>query len=249
VPFVRIVVVGASSGLGRCIGVDRGRRGDRVALLARRHDRLVDAAKDAGQGTLAIACDVTDESSCRAAIEDAAAGLGGIDALVYATGIGPLAPVERTDAETWRRAFDTNVVGAAVVTATALPHLDAAGGAALYLSSVSASLTPPWPGFGAYAVSKAALDKLVEAFRAEHPRVGFTRVVVGDCVGGEGDARTEFAMGWDATYAAEVMPIWLERGYMHGGLMDVQELLDVLDGVLGSGATIPSVTVTPRPPG
>jgi NAD(P)-dependent dehydrogenase (short-subunit alcohol dehydrogenase family) len=245
---MRVVVVGASSGLGRCIGVDRGRRGDRVALLARRHDRLSDAAKEAGPGTLAIACDVTDESVCQAAVEEAAAGLGGIDALVYATGIGPLSPVERIDAQTWRRALDTNVVGAALVTAAALPHLDAAGGAALYLSSVSASLTPPWPGFGAYTVSKAALDKLVEAFRAEHPRVGFTRVVVGDCMGGEGDARTEFTNEWDMTYAAEVMPIWHERGYMHGGLMDVQELLDVLDGVLRAGATITTVTVTPRPP-
>lgn len=86
---MKAVVVGASSGLGRCIGVDLGRRGDRVALLARRRDRLVDAAKEAGPDALAVACDVTDESSCRAAVEEAAAGLGGIDALVYATGIGP----------------------------------------------------------------------------------------------------------------------------------------------------------------
>ena len=112
----RVVVIGASSGLGRCIGVDRGQRGDRVALLARRHDRLLGAAEEAGAGTLAIACDVTDESACAAAIEEAAAGLAGIDALIYATGIGPLAPIERVDAATWRRAFDTNVVGAAVAT-------------------------------------------------------------------------------------------------------------------------------------
>lgn len=88
---MKAVVVGASSGLGRCIGVDLGRRGDRVALPARRRDRLVDAAKEAGPDALAVACDVTDESSCRAAVEEAAAGLGGIDAPVYATGIGPLA--------------------------------------------------------------------------------------------------------------------------------------------------------------
>ena len=245
---MRSVVVGASSGLGRCIGVERGRRGDRVALLARRHDRLTDAAKEAGPGTLAIACDVTDESACHAAIEEAAAGLGGIDALVYATGIGPLGPVESIDATTWRRAFDTNVVGAALVTAAALPYLAASNGVAAYLSSVSASLTPPWPGLGAYTVSKAALDKLVEAFRAEHPAVGFTRIVVGDCAGGEGDAMTQFPNEWDFTYAAEVAPMWLDRGYMHGGLMDVAELLRVVDAVLCSGATIPSITVTPRPP-
>ena len=86
---MRTVVVGASSGLGRCIGVGLARRGARVALLARRRDHLVDAAAEAGAGTLAITCDVTDEASSRAAIAEAATGLGGIDALVYATGAGP----------------------------------------------------------------------------------------------------------------------------------------------------------------
>src|SRR5262245_44249940 len=141
---MNVVVLGASSGLGRCIGIDRAQRGDRVALLARRLDNLKDAAADAGNGAIAIACDVTDEDACRAAIEQAAAELGGIDVLVYATGIGPLAPVEAVDAATWRRAFDTNVVGAAIATSAALPHLSAARGVAMYLSSVSASLTPPW---------------------------------------------------------------------------------------------------------
>src|SRR5207248_6434176 len=149
---VRIVVVGASSGLGRCIGIGLAQRGNHVALLARRHDRLVDAAKEAGPGTLAIACDVTDESSCRAAIEEAANGLGGIDGLVYATGIGPLGRLADLDAETWRRTLDTNVIGATLVTAAAIPHLTASHGVAAYLSSVSASFTPPWPGLGAYVV-------------------------------------------------------------------------------------------------
>ena len=243
---MKVVVVGASSGLGRCIGVDRGRRGDQVALLARRRDRLVDAAKEAGPDALAITCDVTDESSCRAAIEEAAAGMGGIDAVVYSTGIGPLGPIAELGADVWRRAFDTNVVGAAVVTSAALPYLAESGGVAAYLSSVSASLTPPWPGFGAYTVSKAALDKLVESLRAEHPSIGFTRIVVGDCAGGEGDGTTEFPTGWDMDYAAEVMPLWMERGYLTGTLMDVEELLAIVDIVLGRNATIPSVTVTPR---
>ena len=211
--------------------------------------RLDDAAKEAGPATLAIACDVTDESSCRSAIAEAAAGLGGIDALVYAPGIGPLLRLVDTDAETWRRAFDTNVTGAALVTSAAIPHLSASGGTAAYLSSVSASLTPPWPGLGAYAVSKAALDKLVEAWRAEHPSVGFTRVVVGDCAGGDGDSQTEFPTGWDPELAAELVPVWMARGYLSGSLIDVDHLVTVIDAVLRAGATlsIPSVTLAPRP--
>ncbi len=246
---MRTVVVGASSGLGRCIGIGLAQRGAHVALLARRRDRLDDAAKEAGPGTLAIECDVTDESSCLTAIGEAVAGLGGLDALVYAPGIGPLAHLVDTDAETWRQVFDTNVTGAAVVTRAAIPDLTAAGGTVVYLSSVSASLTPPWPGLGAYAVSKAALDKLVEAWRAEHPQVGFTRVVVGDCAGGDGDSQTEFANLWNPELAAEFASVWLSRNYLSGSLIDVDHLVTVVDALLRGGATlsIPSVTLAPRP--
>jgi len=163
---LRTVVVGASSGLGRCIGIGLAKRGAHVALLARRREQLEDAAKEAGPPTLAIECDVTDEASCRAAIAEAAKELGGIDALVYAPGIGPLARIADTDADTWRRVFDTNVTGAAIVTSAAIGELTTSAGTAVYLSSVSASLTAPWPGLGAYAVSKAALDKMVEAWRS-----------------------------------------------------------------------------------
>ncbi len=246
---MRTVVVGASSGLGRCIGIGLAQRGDQVALLARRRSRLEDAAKEAGPGTLVIECDVTDEASCRSAIEEAAAGLGGIDALVYAPGIGPLVKLVDTDADTWRRVFDTNVTGAALVTAAAVPHLAASSGAAMFLSSVSASQTPPWPGLGSYAVSKAALDKLVEAWRAEHPDIGFTRVIVGDCAGGEGDAMTQFNQGWDHDLIGEVYPTWAARQYLSGNLMEVERLVAMVHAVLSDGATIsiPSITVAPRP--
>ena len=245
---MRTVVVGASSGLGRCIGIGLAQRGHEVALLARRHDKLVEAAKEAGPGTLAIACDVTDQASCERAIAEAAAGLGGIDGLVYATGVGPLHRLAEIDAATWRHAFDTNVIGAALITSAAISHLQATGGTAAFLSSISASMTPPWPGLGAYAVTKAALDKLVEAWREEHPEIGFTRVIVGDCAGGEGDGMTQFANSWNADLAMEVGANWVTRGYITGNLMPVEELVRAVSYVLecGSITTIPSVTVTPR---
>jgi NAD(P)-dependent dehydrogenase (short-subunit alcohol dehydrogenase family) len=244
------VVVGASSGLGRSIGVGLAQGGAQVALLARRRERLVDAAKEAGSGALAIECDVTDPDSCGAAIGEALEGLGGIDGLVYTPGIGPLVRLVDTDADQWRRVFDTNVIGASLVTAAALPHLRSAAGSAVYLSSVSASQTPPWPGLGAYAVSKAALDKLVDAWRAEHPDVGFTRLIVGECAGGEGDAGTEFASGWDQELAAELVTLWITRAYMSGAMMPVERLIAVVEMILRGGAadSMPSVTVAPRHP-
>ena len=247
---MRIVVVGASSGLGRCVGVGLARRGEQVALMARRVERLTDAAKEAGPGTLAIECDATDADSCARAFDEAIAGLGGIDALVFTPAVGPLERIEDVTAETWQRVFTTNVVGASLATAAALPQLKANSGTAVYFSSVSASLTPPWPGLASYAVTKAALDKLVDAWRAEHPQVGFTRMVVGECAGGEGDSMTEFANGWDGTLASEVMPGWFARGYMSGTLMPVERLVNAVELVLKAGATdaVHSMIVAPRPP-
>src|SRR5215475_13385094 len=96
--IVRTVVIGASSGLGRCIGRGLAQRGAHVALLARRREMLEAAASEAGNNALAIECDVTNEESVRAAVESATSGLGGVDALVYATGMGPLTRIEHTDA-------------------------------------------------------------------------------------------------------------------------------------------------------
>jgi NAD(P)-dependent dehydrogenase (short-subunit alcohol dehydrogenase family) len=246
---MKTVVVGASSGLGRCIGIGLAQRGAHVALLARRRDKLDDAAREAGGATLAIQCDVTDEASCRAAIAEASTGLGGIDALVYAPAIGVLARLADVDADAWRRSFETNVTGAAIVTRAAIRDLTESAGTAAYLSSVSASLTPPWPGLGAYLVSKAALDKLVEAWRAEHPAVAFSRIVVGDCAGGEGDGLTQFANAWNTDLAAELGQEWVARNLLAGSLIDVDHLVGVVDSVLraGNSLSIPSITVIPRP--
>ncbi|MEY2449184.1 MAG: hypothetical protein QOH79_2660 [Acidimicrobiaceae bacterium] len=220
-----------------------------MALLARRRDRLEAAAVEAGSGAVSIECDVTDEASVASAIGKAAAGLGGIDALVYTPGIGALGRLVDTDAATWRRVFDTNVTGAALVTAAAIPHLSASRGTALYLSSVTASLTPPWPGLGAYGVSKAALDRLVEAWRVEHPDIGFTRCVVGDCTGGEGDGMTGFANDWDMDLLTEFHRIWTARGLLTGSYIDVEHLVIAVDAVLRGGASmsVPSITLAPRP--
>jgi NAD(P)-dependent dehydrogenase (short-subunit alcohol dehydrogenase family) len=248
---MRVVVVGASSGLGRSVAIGLGQRGETVALLARRFDRLVDAAREIGTGALAINCDVTDASSCQSAIEEAQQGLGGIDALVYATGVGALGRLIDLTVEDWRRTFDTNVIGAALVTRSAIPHLAASGGVAVYLSSVAGSLTAPWPGLGSYAASKAALGTVVDAFRVDHPSIGFTQIIVGDCVGGEGASATEFASGWDMEVFRELVPLWEAGNLLSGTFIDVEDLIRVVHTVMqcGPSATIPTVAVIPRRPG
>ncbi|HEV7581312.1 MAG TPA: SDR family oxidoreductase [Mycobacterium sp.] len=240
------MVVGASSGLGRCIGIGLAQRGDQVALLARRRERIESAAKEAGHDAVAVECDVTDEASCRSAISEAADALGGIDSLVYTPAIGPLVRMVDTDAETWRRVFDTNVIGAALVTAAAMPHLTASAGKVVYLCSDAGTFGPPWPGLGAYGVSKAALERLVEAWRAEHPDVGFTNLIVGECAGGDGDAATGMNIGWDPELAMQAYPLWVSRGCMPGKLMPVEDLIHVVHMILSTDASTSMPIVVAR---
>jgi len=244
----RIAVVGASSGLGRCIGTGLAQRGAKVALLARRKDLLDSAAEEAGEGTVVAECDVTDEASVESAFEQVVSELGGLDGIVYSTGMGILKKLEDLEPADWQKVFATNVIGANQVTRAALPHLQESDGVAIFLSSMSASLTSPWPGLGSYTVTKAAMDKLVDAWRNEYPKVGFTRVTVGECGGGEGDATSQFTTDWDKDLAGELFPIWTERGLIDFNLMNVEHLIDAVNSVLNVGATasIPMIAVTPR---
>ena len=244
----RIIVVGASTGLGRCLALGLAATGAEVAMLARRKELLDEAAAEAGPAGHPIACDVTDEKSCRDGVAASVEVLGGIDGLVYCPGVAVLSRIENLTAADWHRVFDTNVTGAAIFTSAALPYLAETHGTALYFSSVSASFTSPWPGLASYTVTKAALDKLVEAWRVEHPEVGFTRLVIGDCGGGQGMAQSQFINGWDLELLGEVYPTWLSRGLLAGRIFDVKELVHTVDSILrlGASATIPTATIVPR---
>ncbi|MGX9792825.1 SDR family oxidoreductase [Mycobacterium sp. MMS18-G62] len=250
-PPLRVAVVGASAGLGRCIAMGLANKGAQVAFLARRRGRLESAAKEAGGGAVAIVCDVTDAATCQEAMAAVVESFGGLDALVYTTGVGVLSPLADVTTEQWGKLFATNVTGASVITAAAAPHLAASAGSAVYMSSLSASYSAPWPLLGAYAVSKAALDKLVEAWRIEHPNIGFTRLAVGDCFGGEGDSQTEFNKAWDPQALEEAIHYWMDNGYMQGGLVEADHLVDVVHSVLrcGNSSFIPYLTLAPRPSG
>jgi NAD(P)-dependent dehydrogenase (short-subunit alcohol dehydrogenase family) len=244
----RVAVVGASSGLGRSIAIGLSKRGHQVALLARRRERLANAAREAGNGAAAVVCDVTDPASCQQATDDVLSELGGLDTLVYSAGMGILAPLAEMSAEQWAALFATNVTGASLVTAAMLPHLGRSNGSAIYLSSLSADYTTPWPMLGAYAVTKAALDKLVVAWRVEHPEIGFTSLALGDCPGGEGDSTTEINKNWDPAALEAAIETWIREGHLNGGIVDVEHLTDVVDSVIrcGSSSFIPHLTVAAR---
>jgi NAD(P)-dependent dehydrogenase (short-subunit alcohol dehydrogenase family) len=237
----RVLVVGASSGVGRAIGIEAARAGAKVALAARRLDRLEEAAAGL-PGAVALACDVTDPSSVVTAVDAAAASCGGLDAVVYATGIDPLMRIADVDADAWARLFATNVVGASLVIRRALPHLRASGGRVLLISATSVGR--PLPGMGAYATSKAALEELARAWRSEHPEVSFGTVAIGMTLG------TEVFEAWDRELMAEFGPVWDQRGHLFDngpGYLDCDEVARTVVAVLAAPAFLPFVSVLAKP--
>lgn len=222
----RALVVGASSGIGRAIALALSREGAHVALAARRTELLEEAVAltEPSAGAIALACDVRDPESCEQVVSRAVEQLDGLDVLVYATGIYPFAHLSNTDADAWRLVIETNLIGASLVTRAAMPHLEAsAAGRVVFLSSISASVTPPWPGIGAYGASKAGLDRLIDAWRGEHPAVGFTKLIVGntDISSEDPDSvpmeEPPVSEGFKLAEAAQER--WTQKGYFSGRFM------------------------------
>jgi NAD(P)-dependent dehydrogenase (short-subunit alcohol dehydrogenase family) len=233
----RVIVVGASRGIGLTIASHLARDGARVALAGRSTDLLSAAAAQYPDRTAAIGCDVRDPDECTAAIGKAAEALGGLDALVYATGVTRFGEMAETTADDWRALFETNVIGAALVTSAALPHLAAAAGNAIYLSSHSASQQPPWTGIGPYICSKAALERMVQCWQHENPQVAFTTIAVGPTVSSVRERQPD-----GARFGAE----WMRRGLFSGRQLDGEEHAAMVGHILASPARIETVTIVPR---
>src|ERR1700758_2463494 len=94
----RILVVGASAGIGRTTSVAIAREGAQGALAARRGDRCKEAAAEAGGGAIGLECDVRDPEACERAVQDAVDAFGGLDAFVYSSAVSPLARLADADA-------------------------------------------------------------------------------------------------------------------------------------------------------
>lgn len=241
----RILLVGGSSGAGRGIGLVLAAAGARIAFAARRLARVQAAAERAGGGAIALQCDVCDDASCAQVVESAAAKLGGIDALLYAPAITAISYLADADGVYWDRVLRTNVTGAALVTRAAVPHLASARGRAVYLSSVAAR-GPVWPGLGVYGASKAALDRMVEGWRAEHPEVLFTRLSIGPIASEreEEEDATRLSPGALAVMAKQV-PIWQEHRLMRPWLPDT-EIGAQIAAILAGDADVEQLVIQAR---
>ncbi len=123
------LVTGASSGIGEATALSLAEQGAKVAIAARRVDRLDGLAKrisDAGGTALVIEADVMDEAQARAMVDRTVAELGRLDTLVNNAGVMLLGPAEAAPLTEWQNMVDLNLKGLLYCAYAAMPHLLAA---------------------------------------------------------------------------------------------------------------------------
>jgi NADP-dependent 3-hydroxy acid dehydrogenase YdfG len=167
------VVTGASSGIGEATAKRLAASGAKVAVLARRVDRLdklVDEIERSGGTALALAVDVTDAAAVRAAADRVAAELGTADLLFNNAGVMLPAPVEDVPFEQWQRQIDLNVTGLMNTIGAFIPQLIAAAaekGVADLINTSSIGAQNIFPNFAVYSGTKAYVTHMSRTLRAE----------------------------------------------------------------------------------
>lgn len=209
----RILVVGASSGIGAAFAKAAVASGADVAVSARRQEQLDTVVAEAGGGH-AIAGDTTLPADARRVAEAAALALGGIDLMVYAAGYGVLQRLADTDPEVWLEVYRVNVIGANLAAAAALEHMDRNGVVAFLSSRTTGDANAL---FATYSASKAALDQCIRTWRVERPDRRFIRVVMGNC------QPTEFVRRMNLDLLGTALDEW-GRQAIPGGMMHVDEV-------------------------
>ncbi|WP_406201650.1 SDR family oxidoreductase [Streptomyces sp. NBC_01017] len=167
------VVTGAASGIGEAVAVLFAEQGARVALLARRGQRLDELAAKitAGGGTaLGVVADVTDDASVAAAAERIHEAYGAVDLVVNNAGVMLGNPVEAGRLDEWQRMIDTNVTGVLRVVRAFTGDLVATAAEGrtadlVNISSVGAHLA--FPNYAVYGATKAAITHLSQCLRTE----------------------------------------------------------------------------------
>lgn len=228
----RVLVVGASAGIGRAFGLHACRAGADVVLAARRAGELDAAVAEAGAGT-AVALDVCDAAS-RAALVDRLADGPPVDLALVTVGVADLRPLADTDEERWASMLTTNLVGVARLLQDLQPVLGPEGILAVTSSEAGRA---PRRGLVPYAATKAGLEAVLAGLRVEHPGLRVSCIVVGATY------PTEFGSGFATEHLVPAMESWQRHGRLQAELMVPEDVAAVLVDVYATALRHPGVAV------
>ncbi|MBW4448638.1 MAG: SDR family NAD(P)-dependent oxidoreductase [Hassallia sp. WJT32-NPBG1] len=163
------IVTGASSGIGEATALALAAEGTKVAIAARRTDRLetlTKRIKESGGEVLSITADVADEAQVREMVSKTKAEWGRVDILINNAGVMLLGPIFDADTEDWRRMMNVNVLGLMYATHAVLPLMKAQGiGHIVNISSVAGRVANA--NTGVYNATKWAVGAFSESLRKE----------------------------------------------------------------------------------
>ncbi len=170
-----VVLMGASSGIGRETALRFAERGARVVVSARSEPglhSLVEEIRGRGGEATAVVAEVTDFGQVKAVADRAVEEYSRLDTWVHLAAVGLFATFEQTTPEEFERVIDVNLMGQVYGAMAALPHLKREGrGALIHISSVEAKRS--FPFHSAYAASKHGIDGFLEALRVELKHEGW----------------------------------------------------------------------------
>lgn len=199
----RVIITGASSGLGASTVRYLVAAGARVLAVARRGDRLERLAVELGDApgeVVPFVADVTRDADVRAMVAAAATAFGGIDALVNNAGSEVQGPLDRLSEPDFEGMWRTNVLSVFLCTRAALPDLRGSRGVVINLGSTVVG-RPPHGRFG-YVMAKGAVEAMTRALAADLGRDGIRvnvirpGIVPSELRGlGEEEERARFAAG------------------------------------------------------
>lgn len=191
------LVTGAARGIGAAVAELLVAAGARVAVSDLDGAAAAARADELGAAALGVACDVADEESVRAAVQQVTTAFGPVTALHNCAGISLHGrgdgPVDRATTEAWQRTLAVNLTGTFLVTKHVLPGMVAAGGGAIVNAS-SVGGTTMGVATAAYSATKAGVVGLTKSLVVTHGRLGVRANVV--CPGG---VATDMAEGHDRT--------------------------------------------------
>jgi NAD(P)-dependent dehydrogenase (short-subunit alcohol dehydrogenase family) len=226
----RMLIIGASSGIGQALAIAAHSRGANVALAARRLDVLSELAEQLHGSAHEL--DVADPRGIESVVGDVVAKFGKLDAVVFTSAVVPFALIEETEVETWLHAYAVNAVGASHVLRAALPHL--ADDAVVIVAS-SHDVGRPRAGVAAYHASKAALDEILRSWRAEHPDLAVIRVSVGPT------CDTEILRGADRELLADLYRAWTHEGQIPDEMSTVEDVANAMLSLIAISRANPTV--------
>jgi NAD(P)-dependent dehydrogenase (short-subunit alcohol dehydrogenase family) len=163
---MRVLVVGASRGMGRAIVETLADRGAAVAMAARSIDELRELSATLDGETVPIECDVRETAAVNRAVERALEELGGLDAVVTTVGVLTRGPIDEATDEDLEFVVDTNLLGALRLARAAIPPLVETDGSLVFVSSEAA--TRGVVNLPAYCATKGAIDALTRQLAVEY---------------------------------------------------------------------------------